>query len=111
MKKYLVGALAVLTIWLGLGASNASAAWQYRTVQRYDPYCGRYTVTTERFWVDDCGPRIQTLPAYSNYNAPYRSNYGSYGASWNNNSYRGNYGRDFDRDCDRNNNRGHNHRR
>jgi hypothetical protein len=53
VKALLFAALAAIGLVLA-AAAPASAAWVTRPVQRWDPYCGRYVVVEERYWVPDC---------------------------------------------------------
>ena len=53
MKKFIVGAVAAVLIGLGFTAANASAHWEVRTVQRWDPCLGTYVLTRQQVWVPD----------------------------------------------------------
>ncbi len=56
MKTLLLAGVAALGLTFGLAPQDASAAWAYRTVSRWDPACGHYVTCRERYWVPDCKP-------------------------------------------------------
>jgi hypothetical protein len=53
MKKFILGAVAAVVIGLGFTAADASAHWEVRTVQRWNPIRQVYIVTPQRVWVPD----------------------------------------------------------
>jgi len=53
MKKFILGAVAAVVIGLGFTAADASAHWEVRRVQRWNPVRGVYIVTPQRVWVAD----------------------------------------------------------
>lgn len=57
MRTWILSTVAAVGLGLSGTASEADAAWAYRTAVRWDPACCKYVSYTERYWVPDCGPR------------------------------------------------------
>ncbi len=74
MKKLAIVAVAAVALAWALWPSQASAAWAYRTVYRYDPYCGKVVAFSERYWIPDCD-HVRPYP----YSAGYGYGYGGLG--------------------------------
>ena len=53
MKKFILGAVAALVIGLGFTAGTASAHWEVRPIQTWNPIRQVYIVTPQRVWVPD----------------------------------------------------------
>jgi hypothetical protein len=60
MKAFLLSTVAAVGLAFGYSPQQASAAWAYRDVTRWDPVIGRYVVVTERYWVPD--PPVVVVP-------------------------------------------------
>jgi hypothetical protein len=67
MNKFIVGAVAAVVIGLGFTAADASAHWENRLTQRWDPCLGTYVLTWQPVWVPDavivsCPPPVVIRP-------------------------------------------------
>jgi len=68
MRKVILGTVAALALTLGIAAPQASAAWATRPVTTWDPSCGHYVTTTQRYWV----PAPVVVPAPYHRHVAYR---------------------------------------
>ena len=74
MKKFILGAVAAVIIGFGLTASDASAHWEVRCVERKDPCHGTCVRVQERIWVPDV---VIVHPTHERYE--HHEHHGHYG--------------------------------
>src|SRR4051794_16591542 len=57
VRAFLLSSVAAVGLALGFAPQQASAHWEHRHVNRWDPACCRYVTVCERYWVadDPCG--------------------------------------------------------